>query len=168
MKSKNKNKLMFIIKILFFYLLFFKSFFSYSQNVNIKDSFEKNLNNIYTVEFIFGKKNDRNNFLLSGLKINLKPGWKIYWRNPGDAGLPPELNWKNIVNINKVDFLFPKPKRFNFFGIDTFGYDGEVVFPVKIFKNNEKKIIKGYLEFNAQICKKICIPIKNTIFIIQE
>ncbi len=165
MKSTNFNKLIFIIKILIFYLLFFKSICLNSETLNFQNNLKTNQKKFYNVEFIFGKKNNKNNFLLSGLKINLKPGWKIYWKNPGDAGLPPELNWEKVDNINNVDFLFPKPKRFNFFGIDTFGYEGEIVFPLKIYRNNSQEIIKGYLEFNAQICKKICIPIKDTIFI---
>ena len=165
MKSTNFNKLIFIIKILIFYLLFFKSICLNSETLNFQNNLKTNQKKFYNVEFIFGKENNKNNFLLSGLKINLKPGWKIYWKNPGDAGLPPELNWEKVDNINNVDFLFPKPKRFNFFGIDTFGYEGEIVFPLKIYRNNSQEIIKGYLEFNAQICKKICIPIKDTIFI---
>ena len=26
-----------------------------------------------------------------GLHFRLEPGWKIYWRSPGDAGLPPKI-----------------------------------------------------------------------------
>jgi len=25
-----------------------------------------------------------------GLYFKLEPGWHIYWKNPGDAGLPPD------------------------------------------------------------------------------
>ena len=28
-----------------------------------------------------------------GLEFRLEPGWKIYWRSPGDAGLPPTIDW---------------------------------------------------------------------------
>lgn len=168
MKSKNHNKLNFLIKFLILNLLILKPFFSHSETVNVRSNFEKNKNIFYKVEFIFGKENNMSTFLLSGLKINLKPGWKIYWKNPGDAGLPPKLNWKKVNNIKNVEFLFPSPKRFNFFGIDTFGYEREIVFPIKIFRNNKNNTVKGFLEFNAQICEKICIPIKKTIFINSE
>ena len=167
MKSKNYDKLKFLIKILILNLLILKPFCSYSETLNSKNNYDNN-NGFYKVEFIFAKVNKANNFLLSGLKINLKPGWKIYWKNPGDAGLPPELNWEKVSNIKNIDFLFPAPKRFNFFGIDTFGYEREVVFPIKIVRNNKNKVVKGILEFNAQICEKICIPIKNKISINSE
>ena len=30
-----------------------------------------------------------------GIKINLNNGWKTYWKNPGDAGLPIQIKFKN-------------------------------------------------------------------------
>ena len=37
--------------------------------------------------------------ILIGLKVNLLPEWKIYWRNPGDAGLPPEIKWETVNSL---------------------------------------------------------------------
>ncbi|HEY2112000.1 MAG TPA: disulfide bond formation protein DsbD, partial [Dongiaceae bacterium] len=28
-----------------------------------------------------------------GLQFQLAPGWKTYWRSPGDAGIPVSLDW---------------------------------------------------------------------------
>ena len=42
--------------------------------------------------------------ILIGLQVNLLPEWKIYWRNPGDAGLPPEIKWENGNNIKPVSY----------------------------------------------------------------
>ena len=39
-----------------------------------------------------------------GLQFKLKKGWKIYWRTPGDAGFPPNLNWQKSENLVKTDF----------------------------------------------------------------
>ncbi len=120
-------------------------------------------NKNYKIEFIKGKFIKNENYFLAGIKVTLRPDWKIYWKNPGDAGLPPELSWKNINNINKIEFLFPKPKAFNFFGINTFGYDNEVIFPIKIHIQDFKKMVSGKFDFNAQICNKICIPIEHEV-----
>ncbi len=65
-----------------------------------------------------------------GLHLKMKPGWKTYWRSPGDAGLPPQLSWEGSGNLAGTDFRWPAPHRFTLFGIETFGYDGEVVFPI--------------------------------------
>ena len=29
-----------------------------------------------------------------GLQIQLDEGWKTYWRDPGDAGLPMQFRWR--------------------------------------------------------------------------
>ncbi len=97
--------------------------------------------------------------ILIGLNVNLSPDWKIYWRNPGDAGLPPEIKWETGNNIKSISLLFPNPKRFNFFGIETFGYENEVIFPIVIERSNKNKKISGLLQFEAQVCSEICVPV---------
>ena len=99
--------------------------------------------------------------IVLGLKVILSPGWKIYWRNPGDAGLPPEVDWKKSKNIKSLKLLFPNPKRFNFYEIETFGYENEVIFPLEIDMLDKDKSLSGILEFNAQVCSKICVPVKK-------
>ena len=159
-----KPSLKFIGKIFFFFtVIILVPIFAYSKNINSSnDNFSNDLNANISSKIFFSKHNEENKPLLGGLKINLKPGWKIYWKNPGEAGLPPELDWSDVKNIKKVEFLFPAPKRFNFFGIETFGYTNQVVFPIKILKINNKKPVKGVLKFNAQICNKVCIPIERS------
>ena len=97
--------------------------------------------------------------ILIGLQVNLLPEWKIYWRNPGDAGLPPEIKWETGNNIKSMNLLFPNPKRFKFFGIETFGYENEVIFPIVIERSNKIKKISGLLQFEAQVCSEICVPV---------
>ncbi len=97
--------------------------------------------------------------ILIGLQVNLLPEWKIYWRNPGDAGLPPEIKWEIGNNIKSMNLLFPNPKRFKFFGIETFGYENEVIFPIIIERLNKNKKISGSLQFEAQVCAEICVPV---------
>ncbi len=97
--------------------------------------------------------------ILIGLQVTLLPEWKIYWRNPGDAGLPPEIKWEKGNNIKSMNLLFPNPKRFKFFGIETFGYENEVIFPIVIERLNKNKKISGQLLFEAQVCAEICVPV---------
>ena len=37
----------------------------------------------YKAELLFGNFNDKQNYLLAGIKVNLDDNWKIYWENPG-------------------------------------------------------------------------------------
>ncbi len=47
------------------------------------------------------------------LEIDLKPGWKTYWRDPGDAGVPPTLDASASSNIASAELSFPAPQRFD-------------------------------------------------------
>ena len=48
-----------------------------------------------------------------GLQVTLQPGWKIYWRSPGDAGLPTQLSIQEADSSNlKLTIAYPLPERF--------------------------------------------------------
>ena len=66
-----------------------------------------------------------------GIQFRLKPGWKIYWRSPGDAGLPPKADWSGSQNIAGTSVAWPAPERFSVYGLETLGYKREVVLPVE-------------------------------------
>ena len=65
-----------------------------------------------------------------GLEVRLDDGWKTYWRSPGDAGIPPHVEWENSGNLETAAFLWPAPVRFNYYDLETFGYEKQVVFPI--------------------------------------
>ena len=67
-----------------------------------------------------------------GLEIQLAGDWKTYWRSPGDAGLPPTLDWKGSQNLASATLLYPTPERVTVLGIQTFGYKHGVVFPLDL------------------------------------
>src|SRR5690349_18182355 len=49
--------------------------------------------------------------LLAGIEITLDPGFKTYWRNPGDSGLPPRFDWSGSENVADVEIRYPAPYR---------------------------------------------------------
>ena len=67
-----------------------------------------------------------------GIHFRMKPGWKIYWRSPGDAGYPPQMDWAVSTNLAKVNTNWPVPIRFSVVGLETLGYKNEVVIPLNI------------------------------------
>src|SRR6056300_1347768 len=150
-----------ILFVCSFYINFNEVKKSYGS-LSIKNNIDEPSQNLGFVKFnlLFGQKltNQFNDYLL-GLEVNLLPKWKIYWKNPGDAGLPPEISWKNAGNVDSVSLLYPMPKRFIFFDIQTFGYENEVVFPLEIKLIDKEKKLSGFLDLNAQICSEICVPI---------
>src|SRR5579871_793774 len=54
-----------------------------------------------------------------GLQFSLKPDWKIYWRSPGDAGLPPTIDWTGSANLDHTEVAWPAPHRFSYAGLET-------------------------------------------------
>ena len=68
----------------------------------------------------------------AGLEVDLAPGWKTYWRSPGEVGLPPQLDWSASDNVVDLAMLFPSPERFRAFGIENYGYEGRVLYPLEL------------------------------------
>ncbi|MFX4601211.1 protein-disulfide reductase DsbD domain-containing protein, partial [Acinetobacter baumannii] len=46
-----------------------------------------------------------------GLELRLEPGWKTYWRSPGDAGFAPRLDWSGSGNLAGATLSYPAPHR---------------------------------------------------------
>ena len=94
---------------------------------------------------------------LAGIRILLDPGWKTYWRMPGDAGIPPEFNFESSRGVGEVEVLYPLPRRMRDEGGETVGYADEVVFPVRFMATGEDARLS--LTANLGICEDICIPV---------
>lgn len=100
----------------------------------------------------------------AALKMTMDEGWHIYWRNAGDAGLPPQLVLKEGTSLPADavgGFLWPLPHLIPVVEgeIMDYGYDDEVVFafPVTVPADASGEItiaaVADYL-----ICESICIP----------
>lgn len=93
-----------------------------------------------------------------GLQFRLEPGWKIYWRSPGDAGFPPKPDWAGSRNLQGAEFRWPAPERFELFGLDTFGYGEEIVLPIEARLEKPGAPLNLKLAIDYLVCEKICIP----------
>ncbi len=93
-----------------------------------------------------------------GLQFSLEPGWKIYWRTPGEAGIPPVLDWSGSDNLSSAEMRWPAPRRFTLFGLDTFGYSGEVVLPIQARAEQAGQPVRLQAQLSYLICSDICIP----------
>jgi suppressor for copper-sensitivity B len=93
-----------------------------------------------------------------GLHFRLEPGWKIYWRSPGDAGFPPRPDWTGSRNLRSAEVRWPAPERFELFGLDTFGYGDEVVLPIDARLDRPGNPLTLKLALDYLVCEKICIP----------
>ncbi len=94
----------------------------------------------------------------AGVEIIMAPGWKTYWRVPGDAGVPSEFAWENSSNVKSAEVSWPAPNRYDDITGKSTGYKKHVVFPVKVIPIDPGKPAMLNLQLFYGICSDICIP----------
>ncbi len=98
-------------------------------------------------------------WLRGGIEIRLDPGWKTYWRYPGDSGVPPTLNFAGSENAKSVTVLWPAPEQFaDEAGGHSIGYRGDVVLPLRISAQNPDKPSLLHVKLGYAICGNLCVP----------
>ena len=99
--------------------------------------------------------------LLGGIAFELAPGWKTYWRTPGDSGVPPRFDFSKSENIDAVTVLWPAPLKFDDgAGGHSMGYHGQIVLPLRIVAKNADKPVTLRAAINYAVCDKLCIPVE--------
>ena len=109
-------------------------------------------------------QNDSKNFMI-GLEYQMDPGWKTYWKSPGDGGFAQSISWENSTNVKNVNILWPTPIEFEILGLTSLGYQNDIIFPLEIELEDELKNTFLNLHITFLICKEICIPGDATIFL---
>src|ERR1700676_3510272 len=100
--------------------------------------------------------------LLGGIAIRLQPGWKTYWRTPGDSGVPPRFDFSKSENIDAITVLWPAPTKFDDgAGGHSLGYHDQVVLPLRIVAKNADKPVMLRADINYAVCEKLCIPVQD-------
>src|SRR3954463_4604344 len=98
--------------------------------------------------------------LLGGIAFQMAPGWKTYWRNPGDSGVPPRFDFSKSDNVEAVTVLWPAPMKFDDgAGGQSFGYKQQVVLPRRIVAKDAGKPVTLRADINYAVCDKLCIPV---------
>lgn len=99
--------------------------------------------------------------LLGGIAFQLQPGWKTYWRTPGDSGVPPRFDFSKSDNVEAVTILWPPPKKFDDgAGGTSLGYHDQIVLPLRIVAKNVDKPVTLRAAINYAVCEKLCIPVE--------
>lgn len=98
-----------------------------------------------------------------GVHFNLKKDWHIYWKNPGDSGLPTEFKWDVEGDSKIIELLWPKPSKFILEPLVNFGYSGDFIIPVKALSGKDGFSTRLNIAWLA--CKLECIPGETSIAI---
>ncbi|HEX6032671.1 MAG TPA: protein-disulfide reductase DsbD domain-containing protein [Tepidiformaceae bacterium] len=100
-----------------------------------------------------------------GVRLRMRPGWHVYWKNPGDSGLPPTVSWTLPQGFRAGVIEWPAPTRFLDEGLVTYGYHDEVILPVQI--QTPTYIAGDSVAIAARVdwleCKDICVPGSATL-----
>jgi DsbC/DsbD-like thiol-disulfide interchange protein len=98
--------------------------------------------------------------LLGGIAFQLQPGWKTYWRTPGDSGVPPRFDFSKSENVEAVTVMWPAPMKFDDgAGGTSLGYKQQVVLPLRIVAKSADKPVTLRAAISYAVCEKICIPV---------
>jgi thiol:disulfide interchange protein DsbD len=97
---------------------------------------------------------------VAGLYFKLEPGWHIYWKNAGDSGEPPHIQWTLPEGVTAGPMQFPAPKRLPLGPLMDFGYENEVLFPLKLQVTKPVKDSRAGLHAKVDwlVCREVCIP----------
>lgn len=95
---------------------------------------------------------------VAGLRLSLAPGWKTYWRAPGDAGIPPVFNWQGSGNLTALNVIWPTPEVFDQDGMQSIGYSNDVVLPLAVHPHDLSRDVELRGQMTVGICRDICVP----------
>lgn len=97
--------------------------------------------------------------LFLGVRFDIRPGWHIYWKNPGGAGLATDIRWRLPAGIDVGDLQWPLPVAFTQSGdIPGYGYEGSVVLAARLRSapTLEAKMVVG-ASVSWLACKDVCV-----------
>lgn len=101
------------------------------------------------------------------IDFELEDHWHIYWRNPGDSGLAPDIDWDVPSGFSIGAIQWPAPKRIKAAGLVNYGYEGspgliqKMIPPqglegLELTQGGNEIILEA--ELSWLICKEVCIP----------
>lgn len=101
-----------------------------------------------------------------GVRFVMKPGWYIYWKNPGESGLPPDIQLELPPYLEADSVLFPVPQKIVHSNIVSYGYYDSVMLLIPI-RITDPKMLQYGDEIRARIswlvCEKSCLVQNATI-----
>lgn len=98
-----------------------------------------------------------------GIEIELKPGFKTYWRTPGGPGFPTVVDWTGSANLAEAEFKWPGPTRFDVLGFDSLGYKKHVVFPIFVRPSDIGQELRLRANVRYLACDDICVPMEANL-----
>lgn len=99
---------------------------------------------------------------MAAIQIDLAPGWKTYWRQPGAGGIAPSFDWSKSRNLEQVGYFWPAPEIIEDYGLRTIGYTRQLILPVLLKPRNPDSAISARLTMDYGVCLDVCVPVAST------
>lgn len=96
---------------------------------------------------------------MAAIRVTLRPGWKTYWRAPGDAGIPAHFSWAGSENITAAQFHWPTPLVFDQQGMQSVGYYDSLVLPIELTQADPNAVTRMAGQITIGVCEDICVPV---------
>ena len=120
------------------------------------------------VRLIAGSNKADDAVLRAGIEVKLRPGWKTYWRYPGDSGVPPHFDFSDSENLKKADVFYPAPHLFTDETGQSLGYKDTVIFPVVVLPQQSGKPVRLRVKVDYAVCEKLCVPVEGRAELVLE
>ncbi|MGJ8529758.1 protein-disulfide reductase DsbD domain-containing protein [Maritalea sp.] len=111
------------------------------------------------MRLISTNKLSADNEVTAAIEMQLAPGWKTYWRIPGETGIPMVANWNGSQNVGATTFHWPMPKRSLAYGVMDYVYEGDVTIPLTVQLDSPNELAQLAGQINLGVCSDICVPV---------
>ncbi len=100
-----------------------------------------------------------------GLWMTMDPDWHSYWINPGDAGMPSEVQWRLPEGVEAGSIQWPFPERIDQPPLTSYGYSHEVLLPMQVELTADFSDDSITLQGKAVwlICADVCLPAEQEV-----
>ncbi|MEF2070461.1 protein-disulfide reductase DsbD domain-containing protein [Consotaella aegiceratis] len=96
----------------------------------------------------------------AALTIDLEPGWKTYWIDPGEAGIPPMIDTSQSRNAELEEVGYPAPGRYEEAGFETNGYSAPLAVALTLRKPKPADSASLAVSVFLGVCHDVCIPVQ--------
>lgn len=94
----------------------------------------------------------------AGLEFRMEPGWHIYWRFPGETGVPTQADFSASSNLEEARLRFPAPIRYHDGYATSLVYMDHVLLPIEVLARDGTEPLELSANLFFGICREICVP----------
>lgn len=96
---------------------------------------------------------------MTALRLRLAPGWKTYWRSPGEGGIAPRFTWRESRNLDRVVEHWPRPAVYVDSGLQSLGFKNELILPLEIVPADDTAPVRLRADVDIGVCEQVCMPV---------